>query len=451
MADFDELIRLMRDLEDRLVSCMRCGLCQAVCPLFSQTGREADVARGKLALLDGLLEQMLTDPQGVLDRLNKCLLCGSCAANCPSGVDVLGIFMQARAILTGYMGLAPTKRILLRGMLSHPQLFDRIAEWGARFQGVFTKPVNGVVGTSCARFNSPLLAGRHFKPLAAAPFHRRPPTVDRPAGASGLVAGFFVGCLLDKIFPEVAEAVLTVFDHHGVGVVLPANQACCGIPSVSSGDLASFQRLVRRNVALFDPGRFDVLVTACATCTATIKHVWPKLIGRTDRSLARRVHQLADRTMDISQLLVSRIGVAPATPQSGAADRIVTYHDPCHLKKSLGVGDEPRRLLAANPAWRLMEMARPDDCCGMGGSFNLQYYELSSRIGRAKRDQVTATGCQVVATGCPACMLQIGDMLSQAGERIAVKHTIELYAEALPGNDVTAETHQTQTGHRPGF
>ena len=57
MSSMKELTRLMRDLEDQLVVCMRCGLCQAVCPVFEQTGREADVARGKLALLDGLMQR----------------------------------------------------------------------------------------------------------------------------------------------------------------------------------------------------------------------------------------------------------------------------------------------------------------------------------------------------------------------------------------------------------
>jgi len=48
-----------------------------------------------------------------------------------------------------------------------------------------------------------------------------------------------------------------------------------------------------------------------------------------------------------------------------------------------------------------------------------------------KRDHIAATGCEVVATGCPACMLQIADMLSQAGDRIAVKHPVEIYAESF--------------------
>ena len=85
MANMQEIAALMRELEDQLVICMRCGMCQAVCPVFEQTGLEADVARGKLALLDGLMQEMFNDPRGVYERLNRCLLCGSCAANCPTG------------------------------------------------------------------------------------------------------------------------------------------------------------------------------------------------------------------------------------------------------------------------------------------------------------------------------------------------------------------------------
>jgi glycolate oxidase iron-sulfur subunit len=102
------------------------------------------------------------------------------------------------------------------------------------------------------------------------------------------------------------------------------------------------------------------------------------------------------------------------------------------LKKSLGVSGEPRDLIRANPDYTLREMPAADDCCGMGGSFNLEHYGLSARIGRLKRDHIVSTGCSVVATGCPACMLQISDMLSHAGDRIAVKHPVEIYAESIP-------------------
>ncbi len=64
MPSLPALARLMKELEDQLVVCMRCGLCQAVCPLFAETGREADVARGKLALLTASSRRSCKTPAG---------------------------------------------------------------------------------------------------------------------------------------------------------------------------------------------------------------------------------------------------------------------------------------------------------------------------------------------------------------------------------------------------
>jgi|ETNmetMinimDraft_13_1059891.scaffolds.fasta_scaffold01885_8 glycolate oxidase iron-sulfur subunit len=83
-------------------------------------------------------------------------------------------------------------------------------------------------------------------------------------------------------------------------------------------------------------------------------------------------------------------------------------------------------------------MSGADACCGLGGSFNLQQYELSSDIGMRKRNNIKISGSSTAATGCPACMIQISDMLSRSGDRIAVKNPIEIYAEAinLPGSNI---------------
>lgn len=429
MTRMDEMVRMMKALEDQLVVCMRCGMCQAVCPLYAETGREADVARGKLALLDGLMKSMFDDPEGVGQRLNKCLLCGSCSANCPSGVKVLDIFMKARAIISGYMGLSPAKRLVLQGMLAHPGLFDKVLEWGSKFQNLLTRPVNDIVGTSCARFASPLLSDRHFKVLSPKPFHRVVPVLDTPAGKSGIRVAFFTGCLLDKLFPRVAESVIQVLQFHGIGIFMPQGQGCCGIPAVSSGDMSTFSSLLRHNLELFESGKWDYLITACATCTSTLKKVWPSLSENETPEIRERVAALAEKTLDISQLLVSVLKIPmDAVSDSGIG---VTYHDPCHLKKSLGVSDQPRALIRAANGYQFREMPEPDACCGMGGSFNLQYYELSAKIGTKKRDQIISTNASVLATGCPACMMQISDMLSRAGDSVAVKHFIEIYAESL--------------------
>jgi len=431
MADMKQLARLIKELEDQLVVCMRCGMCQAVCPLYAETGREADVARGKLALLEGLVQEMFKDPKGVNERLMRCLLCGSCSANCPSGVKVLDIFIRARAILTGYMGLHPLKKAVFRGMLARPQFFDRLMEWASRLQGIFVKPVDDLLGASCGRLLTPL-GERHIKALAAPPFHMRVKPGSTSPRAAGLRVAFFVGCLIDKVFPNVGEAVMRTMEHHGVGVFLPEDFACCGIPALSSGDAAAFDKLVHYNLQRFAAEPFDFLITACATCTSTIKKLWPLMAGKLSLEAQEQVSAIAAKTMDVSQFLVDKVGVRQADTKSGDQKVLLTYHDPCHLKKSLGVASQPRTLLQANSRYRFKEMIEADWCCGMGGSFNLQHYGISASIGKRKRDNIVQSECETVATSCPACMLQMTDMLSQAGDRVQVKHAIEIYAESLP-------------------
>ena len=109
----------------------------------------------------------------------------------------------------------------------------------------------------------------------------------------------------------------------------------------------------------------------------------------------------------------------------------VTYHDSCHLAKSLGVRRQPRELVKANPECELIEMREPDTCCGCGGSFTLTHYDISKKIGGRKRENIVASGADTVACGCPACMMQISNMLALNGDEVKVKHVAELYADSL--------------------
>ncbi len=432
MANMNELAGLVKELEEQLVTCIRCGMCQSVCPLFEQTRKEADVARGKLALLTGLMDNIFSDPSGVNQRLNKCLLCGSCAANCPSGVNVLEIFIKARAILADYKGLSPAKQLIFKKMLANPGTFDTLVAWAGKFQGLFAKADANAQGTSCARLVSPLLANRHFMPLASTPFHKELPEEGLRTKGKGLKVAIFTGCLIDKVFPNVARASIKVLDHHGVGVTIPQGQGCCGIPALASGDRDTFTKLVDHNLALFQKEKFDVLVTACATCTSTIKKLWPSVYKDASSGVKETLAALADKTMDINQFLVDRVAPELGTAEDidGINAELVTYHDPCHLKKSLGVASQPRQVIRASGK-RLVEMAGSDKCCGMGGSFNVYHYDLSASIGNIKQQSIADTGCTTLATGCPACMMQISDMLAKQNTTIKVRHPMELYAEAL--------------------
>ena len=430
MGDIRKLQSILKEIDDLLIGCMRCGMCQSVCPLFAETLNEGDVARGKIALLDSLASKMISDVDGVKARIEKCLLCGSCAANCPSGVQAGTIFLKARAALTEYAGLSPAKKLIFRGTLSHPKLFNRLLDVGTRFQGLMLKNNHDVQGTSCAPLLSGILGDRHMVRLATTPFHKAVPKLDTPAGKSGLKVAFYPGCVVDKAYPKVAADSLKILRHHGVGVFMPKDQGCCGMPALASGDRLSFERLLAYNIALFEKGDFDYLVTPCATCTSTLKKLWPKMARELGMKKADVAVALSEKVLDISQFLVDHVGIEPVDA-AAAGSRTVTYHDPCHLGKGLGVYSQPRTLIRASRGCTLTEMTEADYCCGSGGSFNLQHYAESNRIGERKRGNIVATGAEIAATSCPACMMQMTDMLSKNGDPVKVKHVVELYADSL--------------------
>jgi glycolate oxidase iron-sulfur subunit len=145
-------------------------MCQAVCPVFKTTGFEADVARGKVALLDGLTRQILTQPDQVLERLNRCLLCGACERRCSRKVDLMAIFLTARIIITGYCGLPIYKKLIFRVFLIRPTLFDSVIRTLARIQGLFLKKDNTGRGMHKVRWAIPFFKGRFVPPISGEAF-----------------------------------------------------------------------------------------------------------------------------------------------------------------------------------------------------------------------------------------------------------------------------------------
>ena len=427
MNDLQSLARRLMTLDDRIVACMKCGFCQQVCPMFGATMMEADVARGKLFLINNMAHELLKDPEALADKLGRCLLCGSCQAACPPGVKIMEVFMEARELVNAYIGLHPVKKMVFRTLLAKPGLFNFAMRVGAPMQGLIFRKTGDAQGTVCAPMLNFMLGDRHIRPLVKKPLHAVYGALDEPRPSrseGGLKVAFYPGCLGDKMYTDMAEACLKVLRHHKVAVFMPVGLACCGIPALSSGDAEGMIKQMKVNLEVLGKGDFDYLLSPCASCTSTIKELWPRYAGRLGSLEQKQAEKLAEKTMDINAFLVDVLKVEAAAASGDAVP--VTYHDSCHLKKSLGVTAQPRAVIAANP-----EMEEADRCCGCGGSFNLFHYDYSRRIGQRKRDNVVATGAQVVAAACPACMMQLEDVLSHNNDPVRVKHPVEIYAESL--------------------
>ena len=111
-------------------------------------------------------------------------------------------------------------------------------------------------------------------------------------------------------------------------------------------------------------------------------------------------------------------------------DALVTYHDPCHAKKTRNIYKEPRELLQN---YQLVEMQEPDMCCGFGGvTMQSEKYHLAQKAGDAKATMITKTKAKYVSAECSACRMQITNSLHNAKvDDVVFKNPIELIADAL--------------------
>ncbi|VFQ42556.1 (Fe-S)-binding protein [Desulfoluna butyratoxydans] len=424
-----DLVSLADAAEKMASLCNRCGLCQAVCPVYKRTGLEGDSARGKLALITALHENLTDAPAETLARLNRCTLCGGCKATCPRGVATVDAFLLARKALAEAARLSGARRALLRQAFADPK---RTATLAARFAAVQRRMVTSPEDARVA------LAGRYPVPKITRPFFSEaytPKEGDAPAAkeadAPKAEVLLFAGCLVDKVYPFVGEGLAGLLTDAGARVHVPKEQGCCGIPFLTEGDEEAFLQAVKRHLDLFSTQDFTHVVTPCATCTHAIKHLWPKVKEQLSDAEAALVDRIAGAVCDGSDLL-AQLGDGPGLEKE-AGGLTVTVHDPCHGRHSLKNTENTRSLLK-KAGHTLVEMEQ--GCCGLGGSFGMKNRDLSLAIGEGCLARIEATGADVVVTSCPGCMAQIEALLRGAGSRIRVLHVVEILENPLdsPGD-----------------
>jgi glycolate oxidase iron-sulfur subunit len=195
-----------------------------------------------------------------------------------------------------------------------------------------------------------------------------------------------------------------------------------------SGDWQSTQKLALSSIEAFDNLNLDTIVTTCASCSATLKTFYPRLFKYSDADTQKKAAHFSHKIIDISQFLIKELEISSALKKphqkKGTLPKI-TYHDPCHLNRTLGITQEPREILKSLSNLEFVEMDDASRCCGMGGIFNITHYHLSLDILNHKLDALETMGVEVVATGCSGCILQLMDGIHQRGLKTKVIHIIE--------------------------
>lgn len=233
----------------------------------------------------------------------------------------------------------------------------------------------------------------------------------------------FIQCIVDTIFPEVAEAMVAVLKRCNVSLSCPTDQTCCGQPAFNSGHRNVARDAARKFIQLFEDA--ECIVSPSGSCVNMIRHHYPELF-KDEPEMQQRAIKVGQKTYEFTEFLVDVLGVEEL---GSRYPHKVTYHASCHLNRFLGVDRQPRTLLANIDGMELIEMQSADRCCGFGGTFAVKYSEISEAILQEKVDNILATGAEVV-TGCDmGCLMNIQGMLTRMESPVKVKHIAQLLAE----------------------
>ena len=230
-----------------------------------------------------------------------------------------------------------------------------------------------------------------------------------------------VTCLVDTIRPSVGFASVKLLEDAGCAVEVP-RQSCCGQPNWNAGDRDGAKALARTMIEAMEG--YDHVVVPSGSCGATVIKDYPRMF-EDEPEWQARAESLAARTHEIVSFLTDVLGV------EGVAARFeahATYHDSCSGLRSLGIKDQPRRLLGSVEGLMLTEMAETEVCCGFGGTFCVKYPDISNKMVSNKTGNVAATGADLVLAGDLGCLMNIGGKLSRDGRPVRARHVVEVLA-----------------------
>jgi L-lactate dehydrogenase complex protein LldE len=239
----------------------------------------------------------------------------------------------------------------------------------------------------------------------------------------------FVTCLGDVLFPAVGQATVTVLERLGHEVVFPPEQTCCGQMHTNTGYQGDALGLIGHHVDVFESASaegVEAIVAPSGSCVGSVRHQHAMVALRAgDEALATRAQAVADRTYELSELLVDVLGV---TDVGASFPHRVTYHPTCHSLRMLGVGEKPLALLRSVRGIDLVELPAADQCCGFGGTFSVKNADTSTAMLADKMGAVLGTQAEVLTAGDSSCLMHIGGGLGRLRAGVRTLHLAEILA-----------------------
>ena len=404
--------------------CNGCGACRTqlsperMCPIFRYAPREEASPRAKAnlvrAILAGQLDAAMLPSDEMKAVADLCVHCHQCRLECPAGVDIPKLMVEAKAAHVAQAGLSPSDWLMTR--------LDLVGRWGSAVRPV----ANWALGNRQMRWLFEkafgIARGRKLPRVAGRSFIRR--AVRRrwhqPADSSARKSLYFVDNYANHFDPELGEALEAILAHHGIELYVPPEQEQSGMVLVSLGAVERARAVAERNVRILaEPARrgYTILATepSAALC---LTHEYLQLLDDDDaRLVAASTMEACSFLWKLHQEGELRLDFRPISATVG-------YHQPCHLR-ALDVGSPGENLLRLVPGMTVINQNA--GCSGMAGTFGMkrEHYRSSLRAGWGLITRMRDPALTIGATECSTCKMQM-----EQGTTTPTIHPIKLLALA---------------------
>lgn len=225
---------------------------------------------------------------------------------------------------------------------------------------------------------------------------------------------YYPGCLTKFVAKDLGKKYKKILQKLGIDFIeLSELELCCGSPALKAGYVKDFRNLAKKNLEIFKEHAVKKIITNCPACFMIFKKEYKKTLGD-DWNI---------EVEHITQTINSKFNPKTLNSKKGK----VTFHDPCHLGRQMGVYEEPREIIKKlGYEIEEMELNRKESfCCGGGGGVKSNEPELANRIAKDRIEQAKKTGTKILVTCCPLCYLN----LKENARDIEVRELSQLFGE----------------------
>lgn len=267
---------------------------------------------------------------------------------------------------------------------------------------------------------------------------------------------YYVGCTSSYRRKEMAIAAARIMNKAGVPFnILQGDEYCCGSPVLRTGDIATFENILNKNLDIIESKGIDKIVFSCAGCYDTFK---------VDYSLRRNYNFKVLHTTELFNNLIEsgQLKLTVNVPLK------VTYHDPCHLGRNAeryedwdgdpvqlmplvsinippkpkrmgakGVYNAPRNILYKIPGLEFVEMERIQEyayCCGAGAGVKSAFPNMALKIAKLRIEEAEDSVADVLVSACPFCSTNFQDAMLSYSSKLKYFDISELILMAMGMN-----------------